>query len=111
VLSSSEAIDVAVPSYDALPAMIKSGTLQTVRLQPLAQLQTTSINIAQHSTFLDPATTTPRRTCSQWVWRSTHRRRCCICDRYRIKSLLFDAEPELTPASCGMSVLDGRTRP
>lgn len=109
VLASGEVIDVAVPSHDALPAMIKNGTLQPLDFSLLPhrkhldkQLLSTLVALDQGNRHAVPylwgavglAINTPQAEAAfggplpnSW-------------------SLLFDAEQSARLATCGISVLD-----
>jgi len=109
VLATGEAIDVAVPSHDALPAMIKSGTLQPLDFSLLPNRKHLDKQLLSTLVALDPA----NRHAVPYLWGAvglainTPQAEAAFGGPLPNSwSLLFDAEQSARLASCGISVLD-----
>lgn len=109
ILASGEAIDIAVPSHDALPAMIKNGTLQPLDFNQLPNRKHLDKQLLSTLVALDPA----NRHAVPYLWGAvglainTPLAEAAfggpLPDSW---SLLFDAEQSARLASCGISLLD-----
>lgn len=109
ILASGEAIDVAVPSHDTLPALIKSGTLQPVDFNLLPNRKHLDKQLLSTLVALDPG----NQYALPYLWGAvglainTPQAEAAfggpLPDSW---SLLFDAEQSARLASCGISVLD-----
>lgn len=109
LLASGEAIDVAVPSHDALPAMIKNGTLQPLDFNLLPNRKHLDKQLLSTLVALDPA----NRHALPYLWGAvglainTPQAEAAFGGPLPNSwSLLFDAEQSSRLASCGISVLD-----
>ncbi|MGB4072175.1 polyamine ABC transporter substrate-binding protein [Pseudomonas sp.] len=110
-LASGEAIDVAVPSHDTLPALIKSGGLHPVDFSLLPNRKHLDKQLLSTLVALDPG----NRHALPYLWGAvglainTPQAEAAfggpLPDSW---SLLFDAEQSTRLASCGISVLDAR---
>ncbi len=109
ILASGEAIDIAVPSHDALPALINNGTLQPLDFSLLPNRKHIDKQLLSTLVALDPA----NRHALPYLWGAvglainTPQAEAAfggpLPDSW---SLLFDAEQSSRLASCGVSVLD-----
>ncbi len=109
VLASGEAIDVAVPSHDALPAMIKNGTLQPLDFNLLPNRKHLDKQLLSTLVALDPA----NRHALPYLWGAvglainTPQAEAAFGGPLPNSwSVLFDPEQSARLASCGISLLD-----
>ncbi|MDD2160171.1 polyamine ABC transporter substrate-binding protein [Pseudomonas sp. MIL19] len=109
ILASGEAIDIAMPSHDALPAMIKNGALQPLDFKRLPNRKHLDKQLLSTLVALDPA----NRHAVPYLWGAvglainTPLAEAAfggpLPDSW---SLLFDAEQSARLAPCGISLLD-----
>lgn len=109
VLASGEAIDVAVPSHDTLPTMIKSGSIQPLDFALLPNRKHLDKQLLSTLVALDPA----NQHAVPYLWGAvglainTPQAEAAFGGPLPNSwSLLFDASQSSRLASCGMSVLD-----
>ena len=108
-LASGEAIDVAVPSHDALPALIRNGTIQPLDFAQLPHRKHLDKQLLSTLVALDPA----NRHALPYLWGAVglainvpQAEAAFGGPLPNSWSLLFDAEQSARLASCGISVLD-----
>jgi spermidine/putrescine-binding protein len=109
VLASGEAIDVAVPSHDSLPALIKSGTLQPLDFTLLPNRKHLDKQLLSTLVALDPG----NRHALPYLWGAvglainTPQAEAAFGGPLPNSwSLLFDPEQSARLANCGVSLLD-----
>ena len=109
VLASGEAIDVAVPSHDTLPTMIKSGSIQPLDFALLPNRKHLDKQLLSTLVALDPA----NQHAVPYLWGAvglainTPQAEAAFGGPLPNSwSLLFDATQSARLANCGMSVLD-----
>lgn len=109
VLASGEAIDVAVPSHDTLPALIRNGTLQPLDFAQLPHRKHLDKQLLSTLVALDPA----NRHALPYLWGAVglainipQAEAAFGGPLPNSWSLLFDGEHSTRLASCGISVLD-----
>lgn len=108
-LASGESIDIAVPSHDTLPALIKAGGLQPLDFSRLPNRKHLDKQLLSKLAAVDPS----NRHAVPYLWGAvglainTPQAEAAfggpLPDSW---SLLFDAEQSARLASCGISVLD-----
>lgn len=109
IMASGEAIDIAVPSHDALPAMISNGSIQPLDFNLLPNRKHLDKQLLSTLVALDPA----NRHALPYLWGAvglainTPQAEAAYGGPLPNSwSLLFDAEQSSRLASCGISVLD-----
>lgn len=111
LLASGVAMDVAVPSHDALPGLIKSGAIQALDMSQLPNHQHLDKQLLSKLAAFDPK----NRYATPYLWGSVGLAINTVAAEKAFGgplpdswSLLFDPEQSARLASCGMSVLDAR---
>lgn len=109
VLASGEAIDIAVPSHNDLPALINAGRIQPLDLQQLPNRQHLDKQLLSKLAAVDPQ----NRHAVPYLWGAvglainTPQAEAAyggpLPDSW---SLMFDAKQSARLASCGISMLD-----
>lgn len=108
-LASGESIDIAVPSHDTLPALIKAGRLQPLDFSRLPNRRHLDKQLLSKLAAVDPS----NRHAVPYLWGAvglainTPQAEAAFGGPLPASwSLLFDAEQSARLAGCGMSILD-----